>query len=78
METASKHAAARNAAGGAGGGKDGAKLREKAKASGSLKCKVCMTLQPNMISMKAHYDSKHAKIAYDDALIAEYEAMKNK
>jgi len=75
-ETASKHAAAKNAAGGAGGGKDGAKKREQAKASGSIKCKICMALQPNMISMEKHYDSKHAKIKFDDALKAEYEALR--
>ena len=43
----------------------------------SYQCKICMAEQPNIISMEKHYDSKHSKIKFDDALKAEYEAMKN-
>jgi len=75
-ETASKHAAAKHAAGGAAGGAKGKDERAKKKALGSIKCKICMAEQPNVISMEKHYDSKHSKIKWDAALKDEYDKMK--
>merc|ERR1712072_1495511 len=65
-EIASKHAAAKNAAGAAGGGGSGAANRKGAGNKVSVQCTICMTVQPNMKSMEAHYDSKHAKIKWAD------------
>merc|ERR1712070_717899 len=75
-ETNAKHAAAKHAAGGAGGGSGGKAAREQKKAAGSIKCKICMAEQPNVISMEKHYDSKHSKIKWDAALKEEYDKMK--
>ena len=36
----------------------------------SVNCVICKTIQPNIKSMAAHYDSKHAKIKF-----AEVEAL---
>merc|ERR1712146_198971 len=74
-EIAAKHAAAANAKGAAGGGGAGAAKRAEAKGKGSIKCKIRMAEQPNIISMEKHYDSKHSKIKWDAALKAEYETI---
>ena len=42
----------------------------------AAQCKICMAEQPNVISMEKHYDSKHAKIKWDDALKEEYQKLK--
>merc|ERR1712098_953815 len=73
-EIASKHAAAKHAAGAAGGGGSGAANRKTVGNKVSVQCTVCMTVQPNMKSMEAHYDSKHAKIKWADET-AKYEKM---
>merc|ERR1712072_447872 len=70
-EIAGKHKAAKEKAGGAGGG---AEKRKQAGAKASVACKICMTVQPNIKSMEAHFDSKHAKLKWADEK-AGYEAM---
>merc|ERR1711939_104659 len=65
-EIASKHAAAKAAAGGAGGGGKMADARKDAGSKVSVKCILCMTIQPNIKSMEAHFDSKHAKLKWAD------------
>merc|ERR1712093_341965 len=73
-EIAAKHQAAKNAQGAAGGGGSAAAKRKEAGLQASIKCTICMTVQPNMKSMEAHYDSKHAKIKWADET-AKYEKM---
>jgi hypothetical protein len=65
-EIASKHAAAKHAAGGAGGGAKAAANRKLAGTKSSVKCPICMSMQPNIKSMKLHYDNKHAKTNWSD------------
>ncbi len=60
-EIAAKHAAAKAAAGGVGGGAALANQRKAAGAKVAVFCEICKSVQPNMKSMEAHYDSKHAK-----------------
>merc|ERR1712167_212982 len=73
-EIASKHAAAKAAASGAGGGGDMADKRKSAGNKVSVQCTLCMTIQPNIKSMEAHYDGKHAKVKWADEK-AKYEEM---
>ena len=61
-EIASKHAAAKYAAGGAGGGAKAAANRKSAGIKAAVKCPICMSMQPNIKSMKLHYENKHSKI----------------
>ena len=65
-ETNAKHKAAKEARGGAGGGNDGEERRKNVGNRISIKCHICMSLQPNMISMAAHFDSKHSKINFNE------------
>ena len=65
-EIASKHKAAKEAKGAAGGGSGGAETRKNIGNKISAKCTICMSMQPNIKSMEAHYDSKHNKIKFDD------------
>lgn len=60
-ELAGKAAAAKHAAGGAGGGGGAAEKRKAAGTKVAVFCEICKSIQPNMKSMEAHYDSKHAK-----------------
>merc|ERR1711964_264248 len=73
-EIAAKHAAAKHAGGAAGGGGSGVENRKAAGNKVSIACVICMTVQPNIKSMEAHYDGKHAKIKFADEK-AKYEKM---
>ena len=61
--------------GGAGGGKKDADARKNKTLKCLIKCKICMGMQPNVHSMGIHYEAKHSKIKWDDALKASYEAL---
>ena len=65
-EIAGKHAAAKHAAGGAGGGAKAAANRKAAGSKAAVKCPICMVMQPNIKSMKLHYENKHSKINWSD------------
>merc|ERR1712072_1108118 len=65
-ETAAKHKAAKEAQGAAGGGGAGTAARKNAGAKASVACIICMTQQPNMKSMEAHFDSKHSKLKWSE------------
>jgi len=62
-EIAAKHAAAKHK-NTAGGGEHGVEKRKNVGSKISVKCEICMSMQPNIISMEAHYDSKHGKINF--------------
>ena len=74
-ETAAKHKAAKEARGAAGGGSKGAKERNEQKGKSLVLCKICMTPQPNIISMEKHYENKHSKIKFDENLRNEYNLL---
>ena len=65
-EINAKHKAAKEAKGAAGGGNSGAERRKNVGNRISVKCQICMSLQPNMISMESHFDSKHSKINFNE------------
>jgi len=65
-EINAKHKAAKEAKGAAGGGNSGVEKRKAAGNKKSEQCQICMSMQPNMNSMEAHYDSKHPKIKFED------------
>ena len=65
-ETKAKHKAAKEAKGAAGGGGGGAEKRKAEKNKNTAQCSICMSMQPNMISMESHYDSKHPKIKFEE------------
>jgi hypothetical protein len=75
-ELASKHAAAKAAAGGVGGGAALAAQRKAAGTKVAVFCEICKSVQPNMKSMEAHYDSKHAKEPWRE-ISPKYEAQFN-
>ena len=62
-EIAAKHAAKHNTS--AGGG-DAVEKRKNVGNKISAKSEICMSIHPNIISMEAHYDSKHRKIKFQD------------
>ena len=64
-ETAAKHKAAKEARGAAGGGSNGVNNRKANQGKSLILCKICRTPQPNMISMKIHYENKHSKIDFE-------------
>ena len=39
-----------------------AAARKNAGAKAAVKCKICLSQQPNLKSMEAHFDSKHSKL----------------
>jgi len=67
-EITAKHKAAKEAKGAAGGGNAGAEKRKNAGAKISATCEICMSMQPNIKSMEAHYDSKHPK-QFEDKMV---------
>ena len=71
-EIAGKIKAAKEANGAAGGGLTGAKARKTAGLKASISCDVCKSLQPSMASMRQHYESKHAKVAWTAEMEADY------
>lgn len=60
-EIAAKHAAAKAAKGAVGGGSKLATERKLAGTKVAVFCSICKSVQPNIKSMHAHYDSKHPK-----------------
>ena len=75
-EIAAKHAAAKYAAGAAGGGGKLATERKLAGTKVAVFCSICKSVQPNIKSMHAHYDSKHPKEPWA-TLEAKYDAQFN-
>jgi len=65
-EINAKHKAAKEAKCGGGGGNIGAERRKNVGNKISIKWQICMSLQPNMISMESHFDSKHSKINFNE------------
>ena len=61
-EIANKHKAAKEKNGAAGGGGKMAAARKNAGAKAAVKCKICLSQQPNLKSMEAHFASKHSKL----------------
>ena len=65
-EVANKHKLAKEALGSANGAGEGLKKRNISKKKNDIQCKICLSSQPNMTSMKIHYDSKHSKINFEE------------
>ena len=73
-EIAGKHKAAKEKNGAAGGGGKAAKARKTAGAKAAVKCKICLSQQPNLKSMEAHFDSKHSKLDWKNVECPKYES----
>jgi len=70
-EIAMKHHEAKMKKGLRGGGADGIVNRTKPKEGKKdifLKCEKCLLMQPSIKSMQIHYESKHPKENWEDAL----------
>ena len=70
-EIAMKHHEAKMKSGGRGGGVDGKEKRtapKEGKRNIFLKCEKCLLMQPSLKSMEIHYESKHPKENWSDAL----------
>mmetsp|Transcript_38043 Transcript_38043/g.63950 ORF Transcript_38043/g.63950 Transcript_38043/m.63950 type:complete len:92 (+) Transcript_38043:161-436(+) len=61
--------------GGVGGGGAGDAARKAKTTKCLIKCAICLGMQPNVHSMGIHYEAKHAKVKWDDAMKASYEAL---
>ena len=70
-EIAMKHHEAKMKKGGRGGGQDGIEKRgapKEGKRDIFLKCEKCLLMQPSIKSMQIHYENKHPKESWEDAL----------
>jgi hypothetical protein len=70
-EIAMKHHEAKMKKGGRGGGQEGMAKRlapKEGKRDIFLKCEKCFTMQPSLKSMQIHYESKHPKENWEEAL----------
>ncbi len=70
-EIAMKHHEAKMKKGGRGGGQDGIEKRnapKEGKKNIFIKCEKCFLMQPSLKSMEIHYESKHPKESWADAL----------
>ena len=70
-EIAQKHHESKMKNGARGGGQDGIEKRtapKEGKRDIFLKCEKCLLMQPSLKSMKLHYENKHPKENWDDAL----------
>jgi len=70
-EIAAKHHASKMKNGGRGGGQDGIEKRsapKEGKRDIFLKCEKCLLMQPSLKSMQIHYESKHPKESWENAL----------
>jgi len=70
-EIAMKHHESKMKKGGRGGGQDGIASRtapKEGKRDIFLKCEKCFTMQPSLKSMEIHYDSKHPKENWQEAV----------
>jgi hypothetical protein len=70
-EIAMKHHESKMKKGGRGGGLDGKEKRlapKEGKRDIFLKCEKCFLMQPSLKSMQIHYESKHPKENWDEAI----------
>ena len=70
-EIAMKHHEAKMKKGGRGGGQEGKDKRnapKEGKRDIFLKCEKCFLMQPSLKSMQIHYESKHPKESWEEAL----------
>jgi hypothetical protein len=70
-EIAMKHHEAKMKKGGRGGGQDGIEKRnapKEGKRNIFIKCEKCFLMQPSLKSMEIHYENKHPKESWADAL----------
>ncbi len=70
-EIAMKHHEAKMKKGARGGGADGKDKRaapKEGKRDIFLKCEKCFLMQPSLKSMQIHYDSKHPKENWEEAV----------
>jgi hypothetical protein len=70
-EIAMKHHESKMKKGGRGGGQDGIEKRnapKEGKRNIFIKCEKCFLMQPSLKSMEIHYESKHPKESWADAL----------
>lgn len=64
--------------GNAGGGGSAAAARIARGLAVAVRCEVCKADQPNIMSMSAHYDSKHSKLEYPKASYeAQFDALRD-
>ncbi len=66
-ELAAKDKAAWAKSGNAGGGGSAAAQRAARGDKAAVQCEVCKAIQPNIMSMTAHFENKHSKLEYDKA-----------
>jgi len=70
-EIAMKHHEAKMKKGGRGGGLEGIEKRnapKEGKRDIFIKCEKCFLMQPSLKSMEIHYENKHPKESWEDAL----------